>query len=270
LFSGCYTVCMLRLVLFLFGLAAAVHAETFPIVETESGFLVGAAGGGKWLPVEKAKGTVKGGEQYRVYSLTEKLGVVKGSKPRSAGEPCPDQQLVTLTPKPEKGSIAVAAPWNAMPRVPKKQDTTQPVYQKAVAEFLVSKKIHDPKVHITQIVRIDLDGDGEDEVLISATNYFTKDDAVPHGSPANSYSCVLLRRVVGGKVETLLVDGEFYPKAAEFNAPNAYRISAVLDLDGDGKMEVVVESNYYEGGGMAVYRVTGKKPEQIVSIGCGA
>jgi hypothetical protein len=261
---------MIRAAFVILALAAAVHAETFPFVETGAGFLMGAAGGGKWLPLEKAKGTVKGGEQYRVYSLTQKLGLVKGSKPKSADEPCPDQQIVTLTPKPEEGAIAVAAPWNAMPRVPKLQDTAQPVYQKAVADFLVSKKIRDPKVRIQQIVRIDLDGDGEDEVLISATNYFTKDGHVPHGSPANSYSFVLLRRVVGGKVETLLVDGEFYPKASDFNAPNEYRIAGVLDLAGDGKMEVIVESNYYEGGGMAVYRVTGRKPEQIVSIGCGA
>ncbi len=260
---------MFRPVLLLLVLAVAVQAETFPIVETESGFLVGAAGNGKWLPVEKAKGTVKGGEQYRVYSLTEKLGAVKGGKPKSA-EPCPDQQIVTLTPKPPEGAIAVAAPWNAMPRVPRKQDTTQPVYQKAVADFLVSKKIRDPKVHITQIVRIDLDGDGEEEVLISATNYFTRDGSVPSASPANSYSFVLLRRVVGGQVETMLVDGEFYPKAATFNAPNEYKITAVLDLDGDGKMEVIVESSYYEGGGTAVYRVTGKKAEQLVIIGCGA
>lgn len=261
---------MLRPVLLLLALALAAHAETFPIVETQSGFLVGAAGNGKWLPVEKAKGTVKGGEQYHVYSLTEKLGVVKGGKPKSADEPCPDQQIVTLTPKPPEGAIAVAAPWNAMPRVPRKQDTAQPVYQKAVADFLVSRKIHDPKVHITQIVRIDIDGDGEDEVLISATNYFSKDGSVPHGSPANSYSFVLLRRVVGGKVETMLIDGEFYPKAADFNAPNEFKIAGVLDLDGDGKMEVIVESSYYEGGGMAVYRVTGKKAEQLVIAGCGA
>jgi len=30
-------------------------------------------------------------------------------------------------------------------------------------------------VRITRILRVDLDGDGEEEVLISATNYFTND-----------------------------------------------------------------------------------------------
>ena len=66
---------------------------------------------------------------------------------------------------------------------------------------------------IENILRVDLDGDGEDEVLISATNYFDKKNRVPMRSPAGSYSMVLLRRVVAGKVETQLVEGEFHPKA---------------------------------------------------------
>ncbi len=261
---------MLRFTLCSLALAVCVHAETFPIVAVEHGFLLGAGGSGKWVQMEDAAKTVHGGEQYHLYTLTERLGVVKGGKPHAFEEPCPDQQVVNLTPKPKSGTIAVAGSWNALPRIPKVQDPTQPVYQKAVADFLVSKGIHSPKVKITKIVRIDLDGDGQEEVLISATNYFTKDGSVPPSTVAGSYSCVLLRRMVGDKVETVLVDGEFYPKAAERSAPNSYEISAVLDLDGDGKMEVILDTGYYEGGGTAVYSLTGKKPRQVLTVGCGA
>lgn len=86
---------------------------------------------------------------------------------------------------------------------------------------------------------------------------------------------VLLRRVVAGKVETQLVEGEFHPKAyvsvnGSFNAPNAYKVIAVIDLDGDGKMEEVVASNYYEGAATTIYRCDPKKIEALLSVACGA
>ena len=157
-------------------------------------------------------------------------------------------------------------------------DTSQQVYVDAVRDFLKTKGIEQPKVKIDNILRVDLDGDGEDEVLISATNYFQKDNSVSLRSPAGSYSMVLLRRVVSGKLETQLVKGEFYPKAypnatgdnARFNAPNAYKVIAVLDLDGDGKMEIVVGSNYYEGEEITIYRCDPKKVESLLSVACGA
>jgi hypothetical protein len=173
--------------------------------------------------------------------------------------------------------IALAAPWNALPRKARVMDTTQQVYVEAVRDFLKTKGIDEPKVKIDNIIRVDLDGDGEEEVLIGATNYFEKDEGPPMRSPAGSYSMVLLRRVVAGKVETQLVEGEFYPKAyqnganddSSFNAPNSYKVIAVLDLDGDGKMEVVVASQYYEGGATTIYRCDPKKVEELLSVACG-
>jgi hypothetical protein len=256
----------------------SLAADLHPIVEVQSGYLFGAISDGKWIKADETAKLIGDETTYRVYGLTQALGEAKGGKPKAVEDVCTDTLSVSLSPKPNKGVIAIAAPWNALPRKPQVTDPTQKTYVDAVREFLRTKEIEQPKVRIENILRVDLDGDGEEEVLVSATNYFRKDESVPMRSPAASYSMVLLRRVVAGKVETQLIVGEFYPKAypkaaqeeGRFNAPNAYKVIATLDLDGDGKLEIVVGSNYYEGEETTIYRCGPKKCEALLAVGCGA
>jgi hypothetical protein len=253
----------------------AAEADVHPIVEVQSGYLFGATANSKWIKSDEAAKAMSDERTYKIYGLTQSFGEAKGAKPKpSEEEVCSDVLAVSLSSSPDKGAIALAAPWNALPRKVQILDATQQVYVDAARDFLKTKGIEQPKVKIDSILRIDLDGDGEEEVLISATNYFSKDERIPMRSPAGSYSMVILRRVVAGKVETQLVEGEFYPKAyvshdASFNAPNVYKVIGVLDLDGDGKMEIVVRSDYYEGGATTIYRCNPKKIEELLSVACG-
>ena len=80
----------------------------------------------------------------------------------------------------------------------------------------------------------------------------------------------MLRRAVGEKVQTQLITGEVYAKADESVAPNVYQIAAVLDLNGDGKLEVIVHSFYYEGGQTTIYRCEADRIEPALSVECGA
>ena len=255
---------------------ASPAADLHPIVEVQSGYLFGAISDGKWIKADETAKLIGDETTYRVYGLTQALGDAKGGKPKAVEDDvCTDTLAVSLSPKPDKGVVAIAASWNALPRKPRVMDTTQQVYVDAARDFLKTKGIDQPKVKIDSILRVDLDGDGEDEVLISATNYFSKDERLPMRSPAGSYSMVFLRRVVAGKVESQLVEGEFHPKAYvrkedSFDAPNAYKVIATLDLDGDGKMEIVVGSNYYEGEAITIYRCDPKKVEALLSVACGA
>lgn len=244
--------------------------DAHPIVDIESGYLIGASANGKWLDGPHAVKQLKPDQMFTVYDLTKQTGTAQGAKPESAGDVCPDVSAVQLRPKPSTGAVAIAAPWNALPRPLRVADVTLPVYVRAVREFLEHKLIRNPTVKIAQILRVDLDGDGEEEVLLSATNYLLKDGDILASTTPGSYSFVLLRRVIGEKVQSQLIAGEFYPTAKSFNAPNRYEVAAVLDLDGDGQLEVVVHSSYYEGGGTVVYRCSPAKIEQVLSVECGA
>jgi FG-GAP repeat len=259
----------------LLAVGGATAADLHPIVEVQSGYLFGATENGKWIKPDAAAKSMNKEMTYRVYGLTQAFGEAHGAKPKANDEDvCSDLLVVSLSPEPEKGVIALAAPWNALPRKPQVIDQTQKVYVDAVRDFIKTKGIEQPKVKIESILRVDLDNDGEEEVLISATNYFEKDEGAPMRSPAGSYSMVLLRRVVSGKVESQLVEGQFHSKAYlrkedSFDAPNVYKVIAVLDLDGDGKMEIVVRSDYYEGGATTIYRCDPKKVEELLSVVCG-
>src|SRR6266404_6651948 len=104
---------------------ASLAADLHPIVEVQSGYLFGAVSDGKWVKGDETAKLIGDETTYRVYGLTQALGEAKGDKPKSEGAPCEETLTVSLSPKPEKGVIAIAAPWNALPRKPQVTDPTQ-------------------------------------------------------------------------------------------------------------------------------------------------
>jgi hypothetical protein len=259
-------------------LAAPVHPiVAFPDFYQENrftGYFLGGSAGGQWIKPEAAAGSIPGGEHYRLYSLTGEVGGSVGSKPAKGAEgPCSDTWYVTLSPFPQsRGSlVAVGGPWNAMPRPVKLASTEQQVYKEAAAEILKSQGIANPKVNLTQVIRVDLDGDGVEEVLVSANHYetFKPGGGITPNARAGDYSLVFLRQLVQGKVVTRIITGAYYPKAKEFTAPAERRIIGVLDLNGDGVMDLVLSGRYYEGDWVDVYRVDGTTITKLLTMGCG-
>lgn len=243
-----------------------------PVVDISENCLLGGSAGGKWVETKDITTQLSGGERYKIYSLTGLVGESTGAKPESFGEPCDDQMSVKMQPEQdvEKQYIAVAANWNAQPRVPKIESVNQQVYQQAVRDVLLQHGIGQPRVNIAQVLRVDLEGDGADEVIINATNYAV--GMGPYINPqtkAGDYSMILLRKIVGGKVQTILVTGEFYKRNIQFSAHNEYSVPAILDLNGDGRMEVLVHWRYYEGSGVVAYGITGNKVKELIGCGCG-
>ena len=250
-------------------LCCSARAEMFPIVAARNGYLIGATDAGKWIDAKHALESIKVGATLPTFDWSGETGKVTITRVENEGEPCPETPFVFTEPeRPEHGAIAFAPKWNPLPRKAQTLDLTQDVYVDLVRKFLEERKIRNPVVTITQILRVDLDGDGEDEVLISATHYERESDTNVSG--ANTYSFVMLRRVVGGKVKTELVAGEFYPKAKKSNAPNEYEVAALLDLNGDGKIDIVVRSTYYEGDEVEIFETGKSGVKKVLSVGCGA
>ena len=94
-------------------------------------------------------------------------------------------------------------------------------------------------------------------------------EPLPSSEPGD-YSVVFMRKLVGGKVQTVMLAENIILHKLEFSAPYKWSISGVLDLSGDGVMEVVLHGRYYEGDWTSILQVKSTQFEEVLSAGCGA
>jgi hypothetical protein len=248
------------------------QGKIVPIIELNSGALVGGVGEkGQWIDAKTTVKSISGETPYKTYQLTYsiKTGNKKYPKPEDAGVPCEGYFSVNDESSKQFGiAIGANANWEAAPRALAAIDVNNVVYTKAVADMLRTKRLVNSKIRITKAYRVDLEGDGQDEVLIEATSYTSY--AKPTAKRGD-YSLVLLRKIVAGKVQNILVTGDFVTKNIEFGAPGKFELSAIADLNGDGKMEIVISGSYYEGHWLETYEMKADKPLRVkpLDVGCG-
>jgi hypothetical protein len=173
---------------------------------------------------------------------------------------------------------AVHAAWNPIPRQMSAISTSSNTYLEVVRSELARLGLKSsPK--ITQALRGDLDGDGSDEVLIVAQtkpNAFENNQLQPrYESAVGEYSLVFVRKIMGSTVKTFtLGQPRIVTKLANgednrFPLVLTQYISAVADIDGDGKLEVFVDDFVHEGLGVAIYSWNGKDFQKTLEWGCG-
>jgi hypothetical protein len=241
--------------------------------------IVGTFSDQKWLnSAESAK--LITGDTFKFFSHAGSTGSAKAGKPESLGVPCEETFGVALKPnhKSKAFEIGVTATWNPRPRAITVLPNNSLPYVKIASDFLSKKGLKNTLVKLTSVIKTDFDNDKSDEVFIvgryfqasSGGDYFP-----PAGGKKGDYSFVLMRKIMAGQVQTISLADDVILKDVEIEAdnrhlPELYDIAGLLDLNGDGKLEMVAYGAYYEGYSFEIEEWDGKKFVSKASSGCGA
>ncbi|MDH5178733.1 MAG: hypothetical protein OEZ39_15065 [Gammaproteobacteria bacterium] len=271
--------------LFGFHLMNAVAATPTVILTTHARCMLGHVVNERLVPTDETKKLSKSftsPKQYNLYSLSDSITSLGATELVLQEYPCHTRYYVKFDKDVPNNYIAVGnANWNPQPRPVKSLSTNNAAYKAAITDLLQQNGLINPKVRILQVLKTDIQGDGKDEVFISAT-YFT---ARPNGpdiehapmyAKKGDYSIVAYREVINEKAVTKLVTGNIFqttPKSDEPlmppPAPYEYHINAILDLDGDGVMDIVIDNTIHEGIGSEVFSLKNGKFELVADCGCG-
>ncbi len=126
------------------------------------------------------------------------------------------------------------ADWHVMPRKAVSMSANNGQYRALVADFLVSRGLPSDGVALTRIDKIDLDGNGTDEVVIVGRS---------HGGKV---SFALLRQIQVKSVATSVLSEPEHGKVEDLY---------YADFNGDGSMEVIIGSRSASKYRQAVYTV---------------
>ena len=239
----------------------------FPLVVSSSG-LLGYHDGRDWVPGE-AVFEVEGGELYQVVDLSGVTGTAVGSSLQIC-EPS-QTPMIALDPRlpvghREPGAIAVTgASWNLVPRSVNPDGTAPPDLIEEAVNFIAGRGLSDPDPAVAQFLTFDLDGNGVEEELLVVRR-------IPEDLFGNedSYSLVMMRKMLDVEPATLVI--EFHQGAADNAYVVLHAVTAIADLNGDDKMEIVIDGYYYEGSGTTAWEYVDDDLGIVaaLSAGCGA
>jgi hypothetical protein len=239
-----------------------------PLIVTGPGAL-GWWDGSGWVQVDQGTTLpVAGGEDYQVAYLGLEV-IIPGGEPTTVCEPIDNLGIVledeaVLGDWPGPLGVAISAPWILVPHLVEEIEDDG-TYAAFAAEMLAERGLNVPEPSIKQLLQVDLEGDGVNEVLVVA-----EDVTAGLFAEDGDYSIAFMRRTVQGDVQTAIL-GESVIVTADSPVVNSFSVAAVADLNGDGRMEVVLTTAYYEGIGVEVWEHVNDDQGLVpqISVGCG-
>ncbi|WP_458400977.1 hypothetical protein [Mailhella sp.] len=238
-----------------------------------------------------------GGEECRVFGLNSLKGegvisAMHSDHPGEAPGAVPGvPSFDTHTPegiiKAPSGLLTILCPWDVQPRKATVMKPGNATYQGIVKRFLAAQGLKAETPNIVQLFKVDLEGDGVDEVLICAQNIAGRSEAsfepdlplitgagVPQAAQPGAYSLLLLRKIVAGKVVELPLRVFVSPKGStpvddNWTPPVVAKACQFDDLNGDGVLEIVAATAHYEGYAYHVFEVKGGELREVLTMGMG-
>ncbi|NJM06372.1 peptidoglycan-binding protein [Candidatus Gracilibacteria bacterium] len=255
-----------------------------PIVETalcQQHIVLGGSYGGAWFNNAATESLLRGGERYRLYGASGSAGETIGSAPTLDLEPPYNNQYVlSLDPPPaDTALVALGGDWEVQPRLvqPIGDAATRSVAEAAVIDYLQGAGIAQPLLSDAdrfEVQAVDLLNDGRPELLISATRFSGAAEAVD--ALPGDYSLVLLQTADEDVPQTLLVTATVYPdeegasgNETEFTPRAEHRPPQTFDLNGDGQLELLVTSRYFESDTAVVYGLIQGQVVELLFAFCG-
>lgn len=241
-----------------------------PVIAAAFGAL-GWWDGEQWIQADELTPIpVSGGETYQIAKL-DVDGVTTGGPEEllcpptvlNPGVVLEDEELLGEWPGPY--GVAISAGWQLKPHLVE-EFTDDGTYAGIASGLLAARGLVVDDPVVKQAIRVDLEGDGVNEVLVVV------EDIVGGFVPVEGdYSLAFLHKIVDGVAQSAIL-GEAVVLDPELAFLTAFSIGAVADLNGDGKMEMVVATAYFEGLGVEVWEYLDDDigPLPAITVGCGA
>jgi hypothetical protein len=240
-----------------------------PLITTGFG-AIGWWDGSEWRDAAtEGELPVEGGEDYQVTVLDD-LSRTTGGPQVSVCEPLEligveleDPDLLGGYPGPY--GVAISAPWALQPHV-FETIADDGTYAGFASELLSARGMDVEEPTVKQLFRTDLEGDGVNEVLVVA-------EVVTQGLllEPGDYSIAFMRKVVDGDVQTVILEETLvFDEQDRFAGAHAF--GGAADLNDDGRMELIVDSAFFEGFNVAIWEYVNDDlgAVQVLQTGCGS
>jgi hypothetical protein len=240
--------------------------QTYAFLNAD-GYVFGGVRNNQWVDAFAARQGLASGQQVSVYTNSTFSGqsTLRGRAPGAYD--CGSAVQFSFDPDVDwMYSVATNGQWQVTPRRPALMDSTTPPYPTILAEVLNDLGLDDPQVQFLTLQRVDLEGDGVDEIVMTGFRQIAGSGTTVI-SPGD-YAVVILRRLAGDEVLTIPLVSDVYPQSSSNISPLEYRVIGMLDLNADGVLEIVIQGTSPSEMVILVFDLTEPTYQPVLSLAC--